>query len=211
MKHLVRTTPHNKLVFVGELSEGTVFTPVMAHTVCHLPGTLLLGYFNGMPISHLHLAEDLLETCYQTYMQQASYLAPERTLFNTDDKSKPDFSVTPSDASTKLRPDYIESLYYFYALTGKSKYQEMGWSIFKAIQEHAKVPNGFSSIADVRTAANATLLDLQDPVFVGETLKYFYLLFSYDRREINLEKFVFTSAGHPLPITEPETTVVRLT
>lgn len=36
--------------------------------------------------------------------------------------------------------------------------------------------------------------------WLAETLKYFYLLFSDDRKEIDLEKFVFNSEAHPLPI-----------
>lgn len=200
--NLVRTTPHNKLIVVGELLSDNVFNPVMEHTVCHLPGTLLLGYFNGMPITHLHLAEDLLETCYQMYVQQPTFLAGERITFNMDDIKKPDFSYATGDAFTKLRPDFIESLYYFYALTGKAKYQEMGWLIFKAIEKYAKVPNGYSSLSNVSQSKDVPLMDTQEPLFMGETLKYFYLLFSPNRNEIDLDKFVFTSAGHLLPIED---------
>jgi len=46
-----------------------------------LPGTLALGVHNGMPQEHMKLAEELLWTCYQTYAQTPTFLAPEITYF----------------------------------------------------------------------------------------------------------------------------------
>lgn len=82
-KHLVRRTNPNGFVFVGELLGGAKdFKPKMDHLTCYLPGTLALGVHNGMPESHMKLAEQLLATCYQTYAQQPTFLAPEITYFN---------------------------------------------------------------------------------------------------------------------------------
>lgn len=36
--------------------------------------------------------------------------------------------------------------------------------------------------------------------FLGETLKYLYLLFSDDVELLDLDKFVFNTEAHPLPI-----------
>lgn len=54
----------------------------MDHLTCYLPGTLALGVKNGMPDWHMKLAEDLMNTCYQTYASQPTFLAPEITYFN---------------------------------------------------------------------------------------------------------------------------------
>lgn len=82
-KLLVRYTPQNKYLYIGELlSGGKDFKPKMDHLTCYLPGTLALGVKNGMPSTHMKLAEQLLETCYQTYAQQKTFLAPEITYFN---------------------------------------------------------------------------------------------------------------------------------
>lgn len=43
---------------------------------------ICLGAHNGLPSSHMKLAEELLTTCYQTYAQQPTFLAPEITYFN---------------------------------------------------------------------------------------------------------------------------------
>lgn len=129
---LVRTTPNEKHVYIGELINGKDFKPKMDHLTCFLPGTLLLGYMNGMPHKHLQLAQGLMETCFQTYMKQPTQLAPEITYFNLKDESESDIYVKSNDAHNILRPEFIESLYYFYALTGNTTYQEMGWTIFNA-------------------------------------------------------------------------------
>jgi mannosyl-oligosaccharide alpha-1,2-mannosidase len=38
--------------------------------------------------------------------------------------------------------------------------------------------------------------------FLGETLKYFYLLFSNNRKLIDIDKYVMNTEAHPLPIYE---------
>ena len=40
---------------------------------------------------------------------------------------------------------------------------------------------------------------MMESFFLGETLKYLYLLFA-DRHEVDLDKWVFNTEGHPLPI-----------
>uniref|UniRef100_A0A1I8PBE7 alpha-1,2-Mannosidase n=1 Tax=Stomoxys calcitrans TaxID=35570 RepID=A0A1I8PBE7_STOCA len=197
---LLRRTPKENHVFIGELINGKEFKPKMDHLTCYLPGTLLLGHHFGMPDSHLLLARDLLETCYQTYMKQPTQLAPEISYFSTAETEELDIYVKPNDAHNLLRPEFIESLYYFYALTGNRTYQDMGWTIFQAFEKYAKVTNGYSSIGNVKNIFNTRLRDMMESFWLGETLKYFYLLFSNNPKEIDLEKWVFNTEAHPLPI-----------
>uniref|UniRef100_A0A1B0ACP5 alpha-1,2-Mannosidase n=1 Tax=Glossina pallidipes TaxID=7398 RepID=A0A1B0ACP5_GLOPL len=49
-------------------------------------------------------------------------------------------------------------------------------------------------------ALDTLLRDLMETFWLGETLKYFYLLFSDNPKEIDLEKWVFNTEAHPLPI-----------
>lgn len=82
-KHLARRTVPNGFLFIGELlGDGKDFKPKMDHLTCYLPGTLALGVHHGLPKSHLILADELMTTCYQTYAQQPTFLAPEITYFN---------------------------------------------------------------------------------------------------------------------------------
>lgn len=204
LARLVRTTPNEHHVYVGELINGKDFKPKMDHLTCYLPGTLLLGHTNGMPATHRQLAVDLLETCFQTYMKQPTQLAPEITYFNVNGESESDMYVKSNDAHNLLRPEFIESLYYFYALTGNATYQDMGWTIFQAFEKYTRVKNGYTSIGNVKNALNTRPRDMMESFFLGETLKYFYLLFSNDRTEVDLTKYVFNSEAHLMPIRPKE-------
>ncbi|XP_065354276.1 endoplasmic reticulum mannosyl-oligosaccharide 1,2-alpha-mannosidase [Calliphora vicina] len=197
---LLRRTPKENHVYIGELINGKEFKPKMDHLTCYLPGTLLLGHHYGMPDSHLLLARDLLETCYQTYMKQPTQLAPEISYFAVGEHEELDIYVKPNDAHNLLRPEFVESLYYFYALTGNRTYQEMGWNIFQAFEKYTKVTHGYSSIGNVKNIFNTRLRDMMESFWLGETLKYFYLLFSDNPKEIDLEQWVFNTEAHPLPI-----------
>lgn len=197
---LTRRTPKDSLLYIGELINGKDFKPKMDHLACFLPGTLILGYKIGMPASHLELAQDLLETCFQTYVIQPTKLAPEITYFNINGENENDLYVKSNDAHNLLRPEFVESLYYFYIMTNDTKYQDMGWEIFQAFEKHTKVKTGYTSIGNVKNVLNTRPRDMMESFWLGETLKYFYLLFSDNTKEINSEKWVFNTEAHPLPI-----------
>lgn len=133
-KLLVRRTSNKKLLFVGELlSGGKDFKPKMDHLTCYLPGTLALGVMYGMPKYHMNLAEELLYTCYQTYACHPTFLAAEISYFNIKDNSLPDINVKANDAHNLLRPEFVESLWVMYQITGNKTYQDWGWQIFQVI------------------------------------------------------------------------------
>ncbi|XP_039287462.1 endoplasmic reticulum mannosyl-oligosaccharide 1,2-alpha-mannosidase isoform X2 [Nilaparvata lugens] len=204
-KWLVRRTPKSDLVFIGELKGGTHdFVPKMDHLVCYLPGTLALGYHNGLPEDHLKLALDLMETCYQTYAQRPTFLAPEISFFSFQEGGnvKEDIYVKSNDAHNLLRPEFIESLWYLYQITGNTTYQDWGWNIFKAFEKYTKVAHGFTSIGNVNNVRDTKPRDMMESFFLSETIKYLYLLFSNDRKLLDIDKYVINSEAHPLPIHE---------
>ena len=59
---------------------------------------------------------------------------------------------------------------------------------------------GYTSINNVRDPVNPGPRDKMESFFLGETLKYLYLLFSNDTELLSLDKFVFNTEAHPLPI-----------
>ncbi|XP_072930604.1 endoplasmic reticulum mannosyl-oligosaccharide 1,2-alpha-mannosidase [Epargyreus clarus] len=196
---LVRRSSPNNLLFIGELAAGSEsFTPKMDHLTCFLPGTLALGHANGLPDWHMTLAEELLYTCYLTYAKQITFLAPEITHFNMAGATE-DMYVKTADAHNLLRPEFVESLWYMYQITGNTTYQEWGWQVFQAIEKYARVENGYTSVANVKSDKPGNR-DMMESFFLSETLKYLYLLFSDDRYLIDLNKYVINSEAHPLPI-----------
>uniref|UniRef100_A0A7N6ATK4 alpha-1,2-Mannosidase n=1 Tax=Anabas testudineus TaxID=64144 RepID=A0A7N6ATK4_ANATE len=202
-KHLVRQTGPRRLTFVGELSHNR-FNPKMDHLVCFLPGTLALGVHNGLPGDHMELATQLMETCYHMYTQMETGLSPEIVHFNLQASDGRDVVVKPADRHNLLRPETVESLFYMYRFTKDTKYRDWGWEILQSFNKYTKVSGGgYTSINNVCDPVNPGPRDKMESFFLGETLKYLYLLFSDDMELLSLEKYVFNTEAHPLPIWPP--------
>ncbi|XP_029372403.1 endoplasmic reticulum mannosyl-oligosaccharide 1,2-alpha-mannosidase isoform X1 [Echeneis naucrates] len=199
-KHLVKQTGPSGLTFVGELSHNR-FNAKMDHLVCFLPGTLALGAHNNLPGDHMDLAVQLMETCHQMYTQMETGLSPEIAHFNLQTSDGHDVVVKPADRHNLLRPETVESLFYMYRFTKDTKYRDWGWEILQNFNKYTKVPGGgYTSINNVRDPVNPGPRDKMESFFLGETLKYLYLLFSDDTELLSLDKYVFNTEAHPLPI-----------
>ena len=109
--------------------------------------------------------------------------------------------LQPADAHNLLRPETLESLFYMYRITGDKVYRDWGWQIFQAFEKHTKIPGGgYSSISNVKNADKPSFRDKMESFFLGETLKYLFLLFGDDPNLLPLDKYVFNTEAHPLPI-----------
>ena len=97
-----------------------------------------------------------------------------------------DFYTKPADSHYLLRPETIESLWYLYYVTGDKKYQEWGWNIFQGIEKYTKVKHGYTTIGNVRNPLDLRPKDMMESFFLGETLKYLYLLFA-DKQVCSVE------------------------
>ncbi|XP_050592791.1 endoplasmic reticulum mannosyl-oligosaccharide 1,2-alpha-mannosidase [Bombus affinis] len=205
-KHLVKRTAINKYLFIAELvGAHKEITPKMDHLTCYLGGTLALGVHHGLSSDHMDLANEIVKTCYQTYAIQPTFLAPEITYFNTENSNgekSMDMYVKMNDAHNLLRPEFIESLFYMWYFTGNKTFQDWGWKIFQAFENYTKVEKGYTSIGNVRIVYNTPQKDMTESFWFAETLKYLYLLFDDTRQLIDLDRWVFNSEGHPLPIYE---------
>uniref|UniRef100_A0A1D1XZ94 alpha-1,2-Mannosidase n=1 Tax=Anthurium amnicola TaxID=1678845 RepID=A0A1D1XZ94_9ARAE len=225
---LVRKSIPKGLIFVGELPDGSKgsFSPKMDHLVCFLPGTLALGATKGITrrralekkllttddVKNLELAEDLAKTCFEMYSVTSTGLAPEIAYFHIEGYSEENLSggnksseyakdiiIKHADRHNLLRPETVESLFVLYRITEDPKYREWGWQIFEAFEKYTKVDSGgYTSLDDV-TIVPPRKRDKMETFFLGETLKYLYLLFG-DRNVLPLDKFVFNTEAHPLPI-----------
>jgi len=111
-----------------------------------------------------------------------------------------DMYVNINDAHSLLRPEFVESLWYMYQISGNTTYQDWGWLIFQAFERHTKVAGGFTSIGNVLDPEDTRPQDMTESFFFAETLKYLYLLMSDDRHMLSIDKYVVNSEGHPFPI-----------
>ncbi|KAJ3694899.1 hypothetical protein LUZ60_000276 [Juncus effusus] len=114
---------------------------------------------------------------------------PERYLLDHD-------TIHPTEKYYPLRPELVESTFYLYQATKDPWYLEVGEAIIRSLNYHTKVGGGFASVKDVSTMQ---LEDHQHSFFLSETCKYLYLL--YDDSFLENQNYIFTTEGHPLPIT----------
>lgn len=68
--------------------------------------------------------------------------------------------------------------------------------MFQAIEKNTKTDIGYGALDDV-TSLESPVLNEMESFWTGETLKYFYLLFS-EPDLISLDKYVFNTEAHPL-------------
>lgn len=69
----------------------------------------------------------------------------------------------------------------------------------QGIEKYCKVSGGYTTISNVRNPLDTRPKDKMESFFLGETLKYLYLLFA-DRHEFPLDQWVFNTEAHPLPV-----------
>ena len=68
----------------------------------------------------------------------------------------------------------------------------------QALEKNCKAPGGYTGIKNVYQV-DGQKDDVQQSWFLAETLKYLYLLFC-DYDVISIDKWVFNTEAHPLPI-----------
>lgn len=96
------------------------------------------------------------------------------------------------------RPEWIESTWYLYQATKDPWYLHVGEMALRDIKRRCWTRCGWAGLQDVRTGE---LNDRMESFFLGETVKYLFLLFD-PSHPLNTwdAPFVFTTEGHPLII-----------
>ena len=96
-----------------------------------------------------------------------------------------------------MRPEYVESLFILYKLTGKEQYQEMGYEVFQSLEKYCKTEfGGYVGVKDVDDPSKGNVDDMPS-YFIAETLKYLMLLFGPDDL-LSLKEYVLTTEAHPM-------------
>lgn len=120
-----------------------------------------------------------------------------------DAECSSDELTVKSSSGYKLRPEVMESIMYMYRATGKEMYREWGWKAFAAWERHLRVASGgYCGVVDVcgpHPRCGRQDGGLQHSFWLGETLKYTWLLFD-DGHSLPLTDWVFTTEAHPLPV-----------
>ncbi|KAI9013735.1 glycoside hydrolase [Phycomyces nitens] len=218
-KHLL-TSPqdHSERTLLSVLDNG-VQVPVMDELACFAPGSLLLAARTIPGLEDIEdFAADLMDGCYIAWSSTRTGLAPE-TFGWQDSKDghtvvgditgrrkqlADEFGIFPVTSSYILRPETLESLYYFYKYTGDKTYEIKAWNIFNALHVYSHSSSGFSGVQDI-DSLYPTWDDRQESFFFAETFKYLYLFYDDDAADIvPFDKWVFNTEAHPFRIVDKE-------
>lgn len=243
-----RSAPSKKYesqhLFMGK-QDGEYFINTQSHLACFAPGNVLLGATYFKKDGLIPLGEALLEGCRHTYHASSTSIGPEMwswmpkfgrinptenathaPLSLRQESELSELGIWINNPTYKLRPEYIESLYYAWRITGRQRYRDWAWEAFLAIEKHCKTKYGYSGLQDVTYAGDATdgedgsatlqssgknslkpqslskkkptrkHLDEAESFWAAETLKYFWLIFA-DVDAMSLDRWVFSTEGHP--------------
>ncbi|KAL1675320.1 glycoside hydrolase [Schizophyllum commune] len=108
-----------------------------------------------------------------------------------------------------LRPETIESIYLLWRTTGDPVWRERGWRLFESMERWCRAEYGYSVVNQINTD-HPRMTDEQPSWLFAETFKYLFLLFTdedllplpFDGDPNPLDKWVFNTEAHPLPVFE---------
>lgn len=90
----------------------------------------------------------------------------------------------------------------FFKLSRNIRVQDMGMRVFKRLMQilftHSMICQGINLSLSYDNGTNFLFFSVYS-WFLAETLKYLYLLFD-DINSISLDKWVFNTEAHPLPV-----------
>ncbi|KAI0690301.1 seven-hairpin glycosidase [Cytidiella melzeri] len=205
----------------------TAFESVGPTRAIHWKDADELRHYNWKEL-HMLAAQGLAESCYQMYEDQATGLGPDEVKFREGElwvrkmkkwreggrkgtppgiraKKKSDVQDGAVEYNVRsgkylLRPETVESIFLMWKVTGDVVWRERGWRIFQALESEAKTASGYASLNTV-ALSHSTLKDEMPSYFLAETLKYLYLLF-HNEDLVPLDRWVFNTEAHPLPVFE---------
>ncbi|UPK98870.1 hypothetical protein LCI18_009805 [Fusarium solani-melongenae] len=200
------------VLLVGEIHvEGKAeFTPETQHLTCFAGGMFALGGKLLANEEHVKLGEKLALGCHWAFKSFATGIMPEifrleecPTLEPCDYDEEawaPEGEPIPPgfrhvrDPRYLLRPEAVESIFIMYRLTGDSKWQDMAWEMFEAIKRFTTTEHGNAAVEDI-ISVETKQTDSMESFWLGETLKYFYLIFSPPDL-VSLDEYVLTTGAH---------------
>ncbi len=86
-----------------------------------------------------------------------------------------------TDPGNQLRPEYVDSAFNLWLLTGKELYRERAYDYYLRQKRASRVPNGWTVVSDVTTSP-AKVGDLTSGYWWSEQMKYWFLMFADCKR-----------------------------
>ncbi|BGP18873.1 hypothetical protein JCM10213v2_006953 [Rhodosporidiobolus nylandii] len=159
----------------GASRPQSYYSPRLDHLTCFAGGMLGLGARLLDRKEDFKAAEKFTKACIWAYDATRTGLAPE-IIELWSEKNPHRWEVV--ELEDIQRPETVESLFYLYRLTGDRSYQDKAWRMFTSWVEATINEGGFAHIDDVNSHASKQDDSGVESFVYGETLKYYYLIFS---------------------------------
>ncbi|KAJ1890875.1 hypothetical protein LPJ66_007232 [Kickxella alabastrina] len=212
IKKYIVTRGSDKNMYMG-IGDDEGLDSISDTFTCFFPGTLALAARLLDDEETMELAHELLLSSYNTFSRMPTHIGPENFGFLPDGDDDSDLLLSQRNEIKKygfylerpyflMRPEVIESIFYFYRITGDEMYADWIWKIWQGIKAHCEVEGGFAGLRDVRVGRKGGLIGKQESFVFAETFKYIYLAFT-DPDVISLDDYIFSTEGHPFKRSIP--------
>ncbi|KAH6884533.1 glycoside hydrolase [Thelonectria olida] len=182
------------------------FHAQLDHASCSAGGMIALGGKVFGHDEHVVYGDKLARACAYAYSVFPHAIMPDSSLLQACPDLKPceyrpNSGARPAgfrvrEGKYTLRPEAIESVFILYRITGNEDYRALAWDMWESIKRTTKTDEAFAAVEDV-TKEQTKHVDEMGSYWMGETLKYFYLMFS-DEDLLNLDRWVFSTGGHAM-------------
>ncbi|KAG0750042.1 hypothetical protein G6F57_007316 [Rhizopus arrhizus] len=176
---------------------------------------------------YIKFADIFFKSCMETWLKTSTGIAPESWVWTPEDdslqeklnqlldedlkiakvasqKTKSNEAIAKSftidNAMYDLRPETIESVFYYYRMTGDKMYQKLAWQLYLAIDKYTKTKDGYTAIGNVDDTTSQAE-NFQESFLFAETMKYLYLTFT-SKDCIPLDDYVFNTEAHPFKLPQ---------
>lgn len=198
---LVQTSTRSKLTYLAEMKYDRT-EHKMDHLACFAGGLFALGSASdparaqkGSEDKFMTLGKGIGNTCHESYIRTATSIGPESFRFTDQVEA---VAARTNEKYYILRPEVVESWFYLWRITKDNKYRDWAWDTVQSLERHCRLHHGYSGIKNVYDV-NSPKDDVQQSFLFAELFKYLFLIFS-DDETIHLDRWVFNTEAHPLPV-----------
>ncbi|KAH7324681.1 glycoside hydrolase family 47 protein [Stachybotrys elegans] len=211
-------TPNKENILLTGIAvwrEGKILiNPEVQHLACHTGGMYALAGKLFSRKDYMDVAARVTRGCVWAYksfptgimpeksrvatcpMQEAPCKYDTRRFENPESENLPGGFLSVRDSRYLLRPEAIESVFYMWRTTGDQVWRDVAWDMWEAIVKETETDLAFASIEDVMVQSGPKI-DSMETFWMGETLKYFYLIFE-DESVIDLDEWILNTEAHPI-------------